>query len=528
MRRCLRWWVALGALCASTAWALDRPAWDQTTRLIVKFKEDARVTSSAAPRAAVDEAPARVRAMAQDLRTALRAGHILGSGAMVLHLDRPQSLAQAREWAARLSMRPDVEYAEPDVWVRHQAFTPNDTYYAEQWALAAKAFDRFGSAAFSDAWDAGFGSPSIIVAVIDTGRVMHPDLDDAAIGDPLGYDFVSDREFRVDGTTVRASGDGDGRDPDPSDPGDHCEPLGEASSWHGLKMAGIARALTHNGRGVAGAAPGIRLLQVRALGRCGGWLSDVADALRWSAGGVVEGVPPNTSPVRVASLSLGSQPGLSCNDQREIRQAVEYALSAGVVVVAAAGNEGASSVGLPAGCQGVIAVGAHTVSGDLADYSNRSSRVTLTAPGGGGCLRQGASCNPMGIVTLGNSGDTGPGANLWQAMTGGTSAATPFVSAAVALMLSANESLTPSQVEAILKATARPHAADSHCAAHAGQCGAGMLDAHAAVRQAIEGPLPRPQESTGGGGSGGGGTTTVAWFALLVLACWRARRLQAS
>lgn len=519
--------LALGWL-SGAAWAVDAsPSPPMTTRLVVQFKATAQMQAPSArlPAATpLERATERVKALAADARIPLTASHSMGNGAVVVRMDRARTLGEARAIADQLARHPEVESVGIDVWVRRQAFVPNDTHFREQWALQPRAAGPAGTAAFSNAWDvrgaASFmGSPSVIVALIDTGRIAH---DDLAANEILGYDFVS--AGTIEG--VEVSGDGDGRDPDPSDPGDYCTPRGQQSSWHGLKMASIIAAVAGNSKGVAGAAAHVRVLQVRALGRCGGWLSDVADALSWSVGVSVSGVPanPSASQVRVANLSLGSVPGLDCADPGfgYMSKAVQAALNAGVVVVAAAGNEGATSLGLPAGCPGVIAVGAHTASGELASYSNRHSGVALTAPGGGCSLVSNRQDCDQGIAVLGNDGKLGPTTNNDLARAGGTSAAAPFVSAAAALMLSLNDTLTPSQVRTILMETARPHPAGSYCATRPGECGSGLLDAEAAVLRVRDGPLPgNPQHS-------GGGALAWGWLALLGLAALRARHLQAN
>src|SRR5690606_31257016 len=140
----------------------------------------------------------------------------------------------------------------------------------------------------------------VVVAVLDTGITRHGDLDANVLP---GYDFISD---------AGKANDGDGRDNDPSDPGDwvtlnQC-PGGnraENSSWHGTHVAGTIAAVTNNAKGVAGTAFGARILPVRVLGTCGGYDSDIADAIVWAAGGSVSGVPTNANPAEVINLSLG-------------------------------------------------------------------------------------------------------------------------------------------------------------------------------------------------------------------------------
>jgi serine protease len=161
-----------------------------------------------------------------------------------------------------------------------------------------------------------------VVAVLDTGvRFEHPDLGQATAGGPLlpGYDFVSNAEI---------GNDGDGRDADPSDPGDwttaaensnssgtfyQCDPEGvgnavaTSSSWHGTTTASLVAARTNNSLGMAGTAPGVKVLPVRVLGKCFGYDSDIVAAMRWAAGIHIDGVPDNPNPAKVINLSLGGQ-----------------------------------------------------------------------------------------------------------------------------------------------------------------------------------------------------------------------------
>ena len=161
------------------------------------------------------------------------------------------------------------------------------------------------------------------MAVVDTGIVNHPDLNGVATPAPYvpsgrfvgGYDFISADVGSPSLPLNFVANDGDGRDFDPTDPGDWlaagdvCEDgfAGpEDSSWHGTHMAGIVAASANNGTGIAGVGWNVRVQPLRALGRCGGALTDIADAIRWAAGLDVAGVPANPTPARVISLSLGS------------------------------------------------------------------------------------------------------------------------------------------------------------------------------------------------------------------------------
>src|SRR5690606_26395292 len=109
-----------------------------------------------------------------------------------------------------------------------------------------------------------------------------------------GYDFISN---------AGVAGDGNGRHANPDDPGD--SQWGKPSSWHGTHVAGTVAALTNNGQGVAGTAFKARLVHARVLGKGGGYTSDIADAIVWSAGGRVNGVPDNAHPAKALNLSLG-------------------------------------------------------------------------------------------------------------------------------------------------------------------------------------------------------------------------------
>ncbi|MEE7547807.1 S8 family serine peptidase, partial [Xanthomonas sp. Kuri4-1] len=153
------------------------------------------------------------------------------------------------------------------------------------------------------AWDKATGN-GVVVAVIDTGITSHPDLDANILP---GYDFISD---------TFVSRDGDGRDADPSDEGDWNPVQGECyttpspspitdSSWHGTHVAGTIAAVTNNAVGVAGTAYNAKIVPVRVLGRCGGYTSDIADAIVWASGGSVSGVPANANPAEVINMSLG-------------------------------------------------------------------------------------------------------------------------------------------------------------------------------------------------------------------------------
>jgi serine protease len=342
-----------------------------------------------------------------------------------------------------------------------------------------------------------------VIGLLDTGILAHADLDPAR--SVPGYDFISDRNL---------ANDGDGRDADFADPGDwvaagECgsgEPA-ELSSWHGTQVAGVIGAATDNGAGIAGVNHGSRLLMARVLGKCGGFTSDIVDALRWAAGLRVPGVPDNATPVRVINLSLGGDGPCTRLEQ----DAIDEVNARGVVVVAAAGNAGGDVAGQnPANCQGVVTVAATTRSGARAAYTNTGCGVDLSAPGASGDAGE-------GLPALSNTGGTAPAADDYP-LVAGTSFATAQVSGIAGLMLSVNGDLNPQQVRDILAQSARAFP-DASC--DPSLCGAGIVDASAAVRQSVttQGtPAGSPvdpdgcsvlqvntADSGGDGGGGGGG-----------------------
>jgi subtilisin family serine protease len=341
--------------------------------------------------------------------------------------------------------------------MKHQ-WLPNDSLWGQQWSLGSGV----GGIRASSAWDIT-PSGSVQVAVIDTGIRSHPDLDAKHVA---GYDMIRERFLSVDG---------DGRDDDPSDPGDYQCPLDNpfgdtSSSWHGTHVAGIVAAATNNGDGISGVAPNARIQSVRALGRCGGTDDDVADAIRWSAGVPVAGVPNNANPSKVLNLSLGGDGPCSDNMQ----SAVDAAIARGAIVVVAAGNSRELASGFsPANCKGVISVVASNLLGDISSYSNYGSGVTLSAPGGD-------FGNLPGVLSTLNGSGTAPGAQSY-AVYSGTSMAAPHVAGVVALMLARDPSLTSGQIVNRLTAAAKTFTVGSECATVGNICGKGLLDAANAV-----------------------------------------------
>ena len=518
--------------------AARAPAEQVVHRMIVKFRDGA-------PAATLQSAGnARIQKVQSTTGLAVRHVRDLAGGASLMALGTPLPLSQAKVVAGQLANDPDVEYAEPDVRMKKLA-VPNDPRFGEwQWNLfaptstyssaslsgnGAKSATATGGANLPSAWDVSKGgSSAVVLAVIDTGIVNHPDLNGVDVPAPYtpagrfvaGYDFISSDVGAGSVPLNFVANDGDGRDPDPTDPGDwvttaeetqypdFCDdgnPGPQSSSWHGTHMAGIAAATANNDLGIAGIGWNVRVQPIRALGRCGGSLSDISEAIRWAAGLPVPGVPLNETPARVISLSLGgSEP---CGNTVTMQGSIDAAIAAGSVVIAATGNEGDTSLISPANCSGAIAVTAHTINGENADYANIGAATAISAPGGGPPVLLGAGGSTddanwngyyiwstllFGATTPSSSDSQGRSGSGYGGFTG-TSAATPHVAGTAALIKSIRPSATPAEIRGFLVNTVRPFPTGSACAQggpFAGTCGAGLLDAAAAVDSASQGAPP--------------------------------------
>jgi serine protease len=346
----------------------------------------------------------------------------------------------------------------------HPAAVPNDPYWNSQWDLQDSATSQYGIN-LPTARDYFNGEPGtgVRVAIIDTGITVHSDLPTQPINwNQNGWDFFSD-------------------DSNPSDPGDACSTTRTTSSWHGTHVAGTIAAQTNNGKGVAGIAPATQLVIARALGPCGGSLTDVADAIRWSAGLPITNrlvnPPTLTNPAKVINLSLG---GSSPTCLTYIQDAITAARAAGSLVVVAAGNSAVNASGfVPANCTGVVNVAAVGQTGKRAYYSNYGTSATIAAQGGDARVN---APNPSGqIYSTLNTGTTVPVAETYVPYQG-TSMATPHVTGVAALLLSAKSNLTPDELTNLLTTSSTAFPADS--SANSCQlvgCGAGILNASAAL-----------------------------------------------
>ena len=388
----------------------------------------------------------------------------LSTGGVVVKPSQRLDKAGAQRLMTTLAQQPGVAGVEPDLILTKQ-LTPTDPLYPQQWDL----FEPTGGMNAPTAWDTADGA-GVTVAVIDTGITPHSDLAGQVVS---GYDFISDP------TNAR---DGNGRDANANDEGDYIEagqcgsPTPATSSWHGTHVAGTIAAATNNTNGIAGIARAAKIQPVRVLGTCGGTTSDIADAITWASGGKVRGVPANPTPAKVINLSLGgSSPTCGGTTQKAIRGAV----SRGTSVVVAAGNSNADVAGFtPANCNDVIAVAANDRAGNRAFYSNFGAKIDVTAPGGEVRLDTdppGSRTTPQdGILSTLNAGATTQAGEKYDTYMG-TSMAAPHVAGLVALVLG-EQALSPAQVEAALKAAARP--LPGSCT---GGCGAGIVDAAATI-----------------------------------------------
>lgn len=471
------------------------------TRIIVRYRDGSASTVDVGSKLRAVESAASKASLVRSTQgrsASLVASHVrrLGTGADLIDVSQKLSQTDIDRLVTQLKANPDVLYAEPDRMERlvravgqvqapteQIQFVPNDQFYAGyQWHL----HNTVSGINAPDAWDVSRGD-GIVVAVLDTGVVPHPDLQANLLE---GYDFITNTFVSRRPTTARVPGALDMGDW--NDDAAQCDV--EDSSWHGTHVSGTVAELTNNGVGMAGVAHNARVLPVRVLGRCGGLLSDITDAIVWASGGTVAGIPTNANPAEVINLSLGGSGTCSAAYQ----DAINGAVSRGTTVVVAAGNSSANTANFrPANCANVISVGATRVTGGITYYSNWGAPVDLSAPGGGG----GVDGNPNGYVWQNwYSGLTTPtsGANSYVGMIG-TSMAAPHVAGVVALVQSAlieaeRDPLTPAQMEDLLKQTARPFPVSIPAGT---PIGTGIVDARAALEKALEVPCDPAVEVCG-------------------------------
>ncbi len=326
----------------------------------------------------------------------LRARQAPYGGHYVVSLDAGVAVEDA---VARFRSMPEVEYAEPNA-VFHAAFNPNDNLYRFQWNLELIGAPR--------SWDIQKGKTDVAIAVVDTGIAYEdfgvyrraPDWGNRAF--LQGHDFVN--------------GDDHANDDDN----------------HGTHVASTIGEATDNGEGVAGLAFDCALMPVKVLDSNGlGFLSDVAAGIDYAINFTQNG----THPVKVINMSLGSNA-----PSETLRRAVERAEAAGVVVVAASGNDGESRVDYPAAFPTVIGVGAVDQRRIKTPYSNWGPELDLVAPGGDFSRDDNNDGDPDMILQQTFSHNTavreGRYDDFGYFYFEGTSQAAPHVAAAAAMLIS--------------------------------------------------------------------------------------------
>jgi type VII secretion-associated serine protease mycosin len=362
-----------------------------TNRMVVKYRADAT--------------DAQVRSIQSRFKLA-STGEIgtLGLGGLAL----PEG-ANAASTIAALAGQPGVEYAEPDFVfstptpkrmaakalptrkVAAASAVVNDADFAREWGMV-----KIG---MPTVWSRNAGSPTVTVAVVDTGvDLHHPDLQGSLMA---GYSVLKGASSPDD---------------------DH---------GHGTHVSGVIAAAANNGAGIAGIAPHCKIMPVKVLGKDGkGDTLDIVAGIIWA---VDHGA-------KVINMSLGGTGG-----SRALMAAIQYAQSKDVVLVAAMGNDGANSQEYPAGYPGVIGVGATDEEDGIAEFSNFGSWISVSAPG-----VDIFSTLPTHNVTvqLEEGKDTS-----YDAMDG-TSMASPFVAGLAALVRSQFPGMSAAQVKARIERSA--------------------------------------------------------------------------
>ena len=399
---------------------------------------------------------------------------------------------------ARFAADPNVEYAKPD-YRAFPAVVPNDPMYPDSWGhnntaqlpdldwggtyehtlantVGTPGFDANAEAA----WNAsqGFGSSSVIIAILDSGvDIGHPDLNLVA-----GYDF----------------GDND------SNPDDNSGAAG-----HGTCCAGVAAAIANNGLGACGAAPGCSVMPCKIADSGGSmYFSYIDAALYWAADNGAD----------VISMSIGAfyDPG----DIPATDAALAYAYDAGVILLAATSNSNYNYTSFPANHPDVMGIGAASPCGDRKRSSSSSSECNSgvnTDPNGYTCdgERWWGSCygstskdaadavdilGPTILPTTDIQGNGGYENGDYSPFFNGTSCATPYVAGVAALVKSQNPTWTPAQIRDQLVNNAIDVVNVESGSGWDRYSGYGMVDAEAAVGGG--GPIPPVAEFSGSPVSG--------------------------
>ena len=615
-----RWWtclvigagLALGQSSASAQVPGDAAPPIQAPRastaplalgLIVKLKDKqpasvVRLPASVRPSDGAQAQRLRIAAAASRKRVSYLVQKPTAYGAQLIHHGRYTTLAEAEAEAAKLRLDPEVEWVVVNQMERPAAVAvpfsvspaAANAYASHKWmqrrvTAGSEVGVGPGVADFRKAWDTLFASgrtlSPVVVAVLDTGKLSHPDLSLVTEGGRVlpGYDFVSEVEFARDGTSL---------DADPTDPGDYllqseinANPAlyGSAckagnSSWHGtsvMSMLTPSVGSTTMGPAALSMLPESvgQVLPVRIGGTCGALVSDIIEGMLWAAGVDYQGSPtPNPKPARVINLSFGGSGTCQSGNRGDVlyRQTVSLLRTKGTLVVASAGN-GDNETGVagyvgptrPASCPGVMAVTAVRYDGSKAAYANTVAARPADGYRGiavaGGDLINSNLAESLNLLTNRGTRQATTSALENDICSGGscsfsegTSFAAPQVAAVAALVLSVAPGLDVDGLVNLLLTSATPHQAVngaasceaslasgsvSNCSCTEATCGAGVLDADAALVQALALPpstafnppsvyatefKPDRLISSSKGSGGGGATDDVALWALLAAA----------
>jgi len=368
--------------------------------------------------------------------------------------------------AARLGADPAVVHAVPNYVARATAFTPNDPGRGGPGGWAAMQWNFVGPFGINvqAAWDNAIasgnqGGGGVKVAVLDTGVAYRTtrdrrflrarDLDRSRF--LRGFDFVRENRLPYD------------------------------RNGHGTFVAGVIAQSTNNGIGLTGVAYRSRIMPIRVLDSEGkGDVATIARGIRFAA----------RRGAKVINMSFEFDTGLTASQIPDVLSAVRFANRRGALLVAAAGNTEDSRIAYPARARYVVAVGATTEHGCVADYSNTGPGIAVVAPGGGADAFKDTdpNCRPL----------EDPGRDVFQyTFRGtsprrfglpsgyeGTSMAVPHVTGTAALIIGSGvlgPNPSPDAVEQRIKSTARDLGSPGYDIVY----GYGLLDAAAATTPAI-------------------------------------------
>jgi len=388
-------------------------------QLIIKFKIESGITTDSQASSYLQSSKAKAASTAsniQEVERVIKKNIVADNyGLNRIFLIKVDLSADILEWTEQYTSDPNIEYAEPN-YLSNTFFTPNDPRFGEQWAHQNTQAEL--------GWDLEIGDPEIIIAILDTGvDYTHEDL---AENIWINEDEDCDESTDLDGNDI--FGDCRGYDFVGGIPLEDCHELEDCEledndpmdfQGHGTHCAGISAAVTDNSIGIAGACPNCKIMAVRA-----GW-SDPIGRGQLMTEDIIQGIYYATeNQADIISMSFG---GPESQAQKDV---IDYAYSNGVVLVAAAGNEGSSWKSYPAAYDNVIAVAATDYEDYRAGFSQYGSWVDVAVPG-------------VDILSAlpNNNYD----------LKSGTSMATPYVAGLAGLILSKNSVFTNEEVKNLLR-----------------------------------------------------------------------------